>query len=133
MRKAAADYILTHPDDFLPFLPSVGGEDAKGSTEGDGLMTSAQFRQYCSNIENTSQWGGEPEILALSRVFGVPIHVVQGGRPSVVEHSPGPDNQSAARQPAVISYHRKLFGLGEVREHFNFSSLATEFRWISAL
>ncbi|KAI1795944.1 cysteine proteinase [Ganoderma leucocontextum] len=113
-RMAAADYIQTHPDDFLPFLPSEAGEDAAGATD-PGLMTPDQFQKYCGTMRSTAIWGGEPEILALSQTYGVPIHVIQGGTPPIVVH--GEDIVSADKNHVVyISYHRRLYGLGE---HYN--------------
>ncbi|KAI0341719.1 OTU-domain-containing protein [Trametopsis cervina] len=111
-RHAAAEYIETHPNDFLPFLPSAAGEDAAGG----GLMGQSEFAQYCKNIRDTATWGGEPEITAMSRAFNVPIHVIQGAEPHVVVH-----NQSDATPPenapvVRISYHRRMYGLGE---HYN--------------
>jgi OTU domain-containing protein 6 len=96
----------------MPFLPSVSGEDGNGATD-DGLMTSAQFNQYCNQIAETGVWGGEPEIQALSRAFAVSINVVQGGTPRVVVHEPGIPPKS--HKPVMISYHRRMYGLGEVR------------------
>ena len=115
-RAAAANYIHTHMDDFLPFLPSEVGEDAAGATD-LGLMTRAQFEQYCKTMRDTAVWGGEPEILALSRAFNVPIHVIQGGTPPVVVHDPRGDQGSKPGDKGVvyISYHRRMYGLGEVR------------------
>ncbi|KAI0646983.1 cysteine proteinase [Trametes meyenii] len=116
-RKAATDYIHSHPDDFLPFLPSDLGEDAAGAGDA-GLMTPAQFERYCANMRSTAMWGGEPEIVALSRAYNVPIHVVQGGKPPVVVHDPSAGEPGAAdgKRIAYISYHRRLYGLGE---HYN--------------
>ncbi|KAK0459682.1 uncharacterized protein EV420DRAFT_1537170 [Desarmillaria tabescens] len=118
VRLAASNYMLSHPDDFLPFLPSIGGEDAAGSYDG-GLISSREFEQYCTTIRDTGAWGGEPEILALSRAFNVPIHVVQGGTPPVVVHlpndTPGEDDVHIKRA-VRISYHRRMYGLGE---HYN--------------
>ncbi|OJA21594.1 hypothetical protein AZE42_01685 [Rhizopogon vesiculosus] len=114
VRAAAANFIYTHPDDFLPFLPSAFGEDGVGATNA-GLMTPQQFEQYCMTIKDTGAWGGEPEILALSRAYKVPIHVVQGGVPRIVEHNPGPPPRFFAKA-ARISYHRRMYGLGE---HYN--------------
>lgn len=119
-RAAAANYIYTHPDDFLPFLPSVDGEDGIGATDA-GFVTPQQFEMYCTAIRDTGVWGGEPEILALSRFYNIPIHVIQSGTPPVVVHNPtgAPDqdggfdgNQNVVR----ISYHRRMYGLGE---HYN--------------
>ncbi|KAI0781011.1 hypothetical protein BD413DRAFT_17930 [Trametes elegans] len=116
-RKAAADFIFRHPDDFLPFLPSDLGEDGAGATE-PGLMTRDQFERYCQTMRDTAVWGGEPEVVALSRAYNVPIHVVQGGTPPVVVHDPSgePTPGSDNKRIAYISYHRRLYGLGE---HYN--------------
>jgi len=112
MRAVAASYIKAHPDDFLPFLPTT--EDP---VECSGLMTSEQFREYCDSIQNTAVWGGEPEIQALSRALNTPIYVVQAGIPPVVVHDPS-DNVSTdgmlSQDGVWISYHKKLYGLGEV-------------------
>ena len=110
IRAAAANYIYTHPDDFLPFLPSPEGEDGYGANSA-GLMSPQQFEQYCKSIQNTAVWGGEPEILALSRAFNVPIHVIQGGQPEIVVHNP---SEYPIVPPARISFHRRMYGLGEV-------------------
>jgi len=109
-RAAAADYMLTHPDDFLPFLPA--SDDMSTS----GLMTPEQYSAYCSTVRSTAFWGGEPEILALCRAFNVPIHIVQGGKPSVVVHEPSSGQVLLPGRLARISYHRKMYGLGE---HYN--------------
>ncbi|PBK78104.1 cysteine proteinase [Armillaria solidipes] len=118
VRLAASNYMLSHPDDFLPFLPSTSGEDAAGSYD-EGLISPREFEQYCTTIRDTGAWGGEPEILALSRAFNVPIHVVQGGTPPIVVHNPngGPREDDLIVKHAVrISYHRRMYGLGE---HYN--------------
>ncbi|KAJ7940683.1 hypothetical protein B0H13DRAFT_25410 [Mycena leptocephala] len=117
-RTAASTYIYSHPDDFLPFLPSAAGEDGSGALD-PGLMSPREFEQYCASIRDTAVWGGEPEILALSRSFNVPIHVVQAGRPPVVVHNPTDsptDDQVTDKRVVRISYHRRMYGLGE---HYN--------------
>ncbi|KAJ3485674.1 hypothetical protein NLI96_g4791 [Meripilus lineatus] len=119
VRAAAADYIYTHPDDFLPFLPSIGGEDTLAATANTGLMGPAEFAHYCNTIKSTAAWGGEPEILALSRAYSVPIHVIQHGTPPIVVHNPlgGPNvGDLKAKNVVRISYHRRMYGLGE---HYN--------------
>ncbi|KIM49162.1 hypothetical protein M413DRAFT_60050 [Hebeloma cylindrosporum] len=117
-RKAAAKFIHSHPEDFLPFLPSSLGEDGDGALDA-GFMTPEQFDSYCTSMRDTAVWGGEPEIVALSRAFHIPIHVVQGGMPPIVVHHPSGEQggQDFASESAIwISYHRKLYGLGE---HYN--------------
>ena len=120
MREAAAKYMFNHPDDFIPFLPSAIGEDGDGAGNA-GLMTPKQFEQYCATIRDTGVWGGEPEIMALSRSFNIPIHVIQYGQPPVVIHHPkgeGTDGDHRAQGVVRISYHRRMYGLGEVRALF---------------
>lgn len=114
MRAAAANYIESHANDFLPFLPTT--EDPG---EGSGLMSLEKFQQYCDSIRGTSVWGGEPEIQALSRAFHTPIYVVQGGVPPIVVHDPSGNtgvNSVMAQAGVWLSYHRRLYGLGE---HYN--------------
>ncbi|KAG5353952.1 hypothetical protein C0989_011440 [Termitomyces sp. Mn162] len=108
VRHAASAYMLAHLDDFLPFLEPSAPEDLSDS----GTMTPKGFERYCAAIRDTAEWGGEPEILALSRAYNIPIHVIQGGRPSIVTHNPGTDSD---RRIVRISYHRRMYGLGEVR------------------
>lgn len=74
-------------------------------------MSPREFEQYCASIRDTGIWGGEPEILALSRAFRVPVHVVQGTAPYVVVHEPGVVDKKGI---VYISYHRRMYGLGEV-------------------
>ncbi|KAG8967047.1 hypothetical protein FRC03_010795 [Tulasnella sp. 419] len=115
-RETAADYLSRHQDDFLPFIPSVNGEDGQGATDSTGLMTPDQYKTYCSIVRNTGAWGGEPEIMALSKAYNVPIHVVQWGSPSIVCHSPAGDYVDPKLPSVKISYHRRMYGLGE---HYN--------------
>ncbi|KAF8744172.1 OTU-like cysteine protease, partial [Rhizoctonia solani] len=114
-RNAAADYMLAHPDSFIPFLPSIEGEDGAGA-ESAGLLSPQQFQTYCARIRDTGTWGGEPEITALANAYKVPIHVVQSGPQRVVVH--GPQDGQVVKPDAVvkISYHRRMYGLGE---HYN--------------
>ncbi len=59
----------------------------------------------------TRVWGGQPEILALSRAFRTQINVVQAGVPVLKVGEGEYDGE-----PLFISYHRKMYGLGE---HYN--------------
>ncbi|KAJ3856292.1 hypothetical protein EV368DRAFT_71702 [Lentinula lateritia] len=117
-RLAACNYMYSHPDDFIPFLPSTSGEDGPGALDA-GIISPKGFEYYCQAIRDTSEWGGEPEILALSRAFNVPIHVIQSGKPPIVIHNPtGTPNDGDVREKRAvrISYHRRMYGLGE---HYN--------------
>jgi len=125
-RKAAAQYMMSNPDEFRFFLASVNGEDTAAAETHEGVMTENEYKRYCDNVENTGEWGGEPEIQALSRSFQIPIHVIQRGPPTIVSHG-GPNDtaggsltpqQSLSEGDRVvrISYHRRMYGLGE---HYN--------------
>ncbi|KAJ1576314.1 hypothetical protein NDA12_000947 [Ustilago hordei] len=71
------------------------------------------FLAYCDAVQNTAVWGGQPEILALSRAFRTPIHIVQAGLPVL---KVGQEEFENDTKPLFISYHRKMYGLGE---HYN--------------
>jgi len=116
-RHIASKYIYNHPDNFLPFLPSMEGEDGVGATDA-GMMGPREFERYCAAIRDTAVWGGEPEIRALSKAYNVPIHVIQGGTPPIVVHDPagGHAGDIHDKRAVRISYHRKMYGLGE---HYN--------------
>ena len=40
-------------------------------------MTQDALSRYCTRLESPSFWGGEVEILILSKMLRVPIHVMQ--------------------------------------------------------
>lgn len=102
-RKKAAAYMRAHPDDFLPFLPS--------EVDPENMMSPNEFARYCDTVENTAEWGGEPEIRALSLHYEAPVIVVQAGT-EMVEHG----SDFPRERAMLISYHRKMYGLGE---HYN--------------
>jgi len=120
-RRAAARYMRSNPDEFIAFLENDSADD--------GLMTMPQYEHYCDQVESSAEWGGQPEIQALAKAFGVPIHVLQEGTDlvKVGEEVRQPDFKAEGQVPNVdvgikrapallISYHRKMYGLGE---HYN--------------
>lgn len=119
-RKATAEYMRKHADDFMPFISDsdehmAGIENKEAGNETHNMSQQEKhFMGYCNAIEKTAVWGGQPEILALSRAFHTPIHVVQAGSPVVkvgTEEASSPEDL-----PVIISYHRHMYGLGE---HYN--------------
>lgn len=92
-RAVAAKYILTHSDDFQPFLEEP-------------------LEDHVRMVRETGEWGGHLEILALAKAYSVNINVLQGdGR---VEQISGGDNDQA---PLLwLAYYRHSHGLGE---HYN--------------
>ncbi|CBQ68715.1 conserved hypothetical protein [Sporisorium reilianum SRZ2] len=115
-RRATAQEMRTHPDEYKPFI-SDSDEHMAGiiNKEAGTLNTEhaqeAYFLDYCTAVESTGVWGGQPEILALSRAFGTQINVVQAGVPVLKVGEGEYDGE-----PLYISYHRKMYGLGE---HYN--------------
>ncbi|KAI9670493.1 MAG: hypothetical protein M1817_004360 [Caeruleum heppii] len=97
VRRAAAAYIAQHPEDFQPFLEE-------------------SLDVYVGKIRDTAEWGGQLELLALSRSYGVEIDVVQGdGR--VEKILPTRDLEKAEEGKRMwLAYYRHTYGLGE---HYN--------------
>lgn len=56
-RRSAAEYMRSHMDDFLPYLPA---EDEDG--QGEGLLSSEGYARHCHNVEATGEWGSETEV-----------------------------------------------------------------------
>ncbi|KAI8147848.1 hypothetical protein BJV82DRAFT_593588 [Fennellomyces sp. T-0311] len=102
LRKMAADYMRNHPDDFIPFLYKDDGD----------MYSTDDFERYCDEIENTPRWGGQLEILALSRAKGIPIHIVQMGQPVLKVN----EEEFPGKEPLKLAYHKHLYSLGA---HYN--------------
>lgn len=93
VRRAAATYIEGHSDDFAPFLEEP-------------------LEEYVHKVRDTGEWGGQLELLALARTYGVSISVLQGdGRVEDIV----PDQVDAEKR-IWLAYYRHGFGLGE---HYN--------------
>lgn len=98
VRRAAAEYIQAHGDDFAGFL-----EEDLGS--------------YVRKIRDTAEWGGQLELLALASVYGVEVCVVQDGRTEVIQPNGGGDaKEGEERKKIWLAYYRHGYGLGE---HYN--------------
>ncbi|KAF3936474.1 hypothetical protein ABW19_dt0208180 [Dactylella cylindrospora] len=94
-RKAAGDYITSHPDDFIPFLE-------EGAT----------LEDHVYKVTSTAEWGGQMELLALAREYGVTVKVVQAqGKGVTVMNEEG-----GGKGDVWLAYHRRGYGLGE---HYN--------------
>ena len=92
-RSAAAGWIENHPDDFEPFLEEP-------------------MPEYLRKIRDTGEWGGQLELLALAKSYGVEINVLQDfGRVEKIEPEGG-----AQGKTIWLGYYKHGFGLGE---HYN--------------
>ena len=98
LRKSAADYIKEHPDDFIPFLFD------------EETMSLKNIDEYVNKLENTAMWGGDLEVLALSKVYDSPISVMMSGRAAL--HM----NEEGSNPELKLVYYQHAFGLGE---HYN--------------
>ena len=93
VRRVAADFIAKHPDDFSPFLEEP-------------------LEDYIVKVRDTGEWGGQLELSALARAYGININVLQGdGRVEKIEAG-----NEATGKPIWLAYYRHSFGLGE---HYN--------------
>ncbi|KAK3074337.1 OTU protein [Teratosphaeriaceae sp. CCFEE 6253] len=93
VRATAADYIEQHPDDFVPFLEEP-------------------LAEYLHKIRETGEWGGQLELMALAKSYGVDINVLQDfGRVEKIE-----SGASGEENEMWLGYYKHGFGLGE---HYN--------------
>lgn len=97
VRRTAAEYMTKHADDFAGFLEEPVGE-------------------YAARIRDTAEWGGELELSALARAYGVEIRVVQDGRTEVVAPFEDTEEGGEGRKTLWLAYYRYGYGLGE---HYN--------------
>lgn len=102
LRKITADYMRAHKDDILPFMSHEFDDDEE--------FTEEQYEKYCAKVANTTEWGGQVEILALSNVLKCPIKIIQATA------SPMTQGEDFEGPPLILTYHRHLYRLGE---HYN--------------
>lgn len=95
LREIAGTYMRNNSDDFIPFV---------------FLEEDNTFDDYCNKVINTATWGGQLEIVAISKSLKIPINVVQADTPLV---KIGDEFEGS---PLYLSYHRHAYGLGE---HYN--------------
>ncbi len=95
VRRVAAGYIESHPDDYAAFLEEP-------------------LEDYVAKIRDTAEWGGQLELIALANAYKVEIRVVQDGGTEVIR----PNTAGKADQVRTIwlAYYRHGYGLGE---HYN--------------
>ena len=59
-RHAASEYLRANPDSFMPFVPSIMGEDMAGAVDEGG--SEKVYAEYCKRVEQSGDWGGEIEV-----------------------------------------------------------------------
>ncbi|KAK7517401.1 hypothetical protein IWZ03DRAFT_171159 [Phyllosticta citriasiana] len=97
VRSAAADWISSHADDFVPFLEEP-------------------LDSYVVKVRDTGEWGGHMELIALARTYGVNIKILHAdGRVNTIE--PGAGGKARGEEKELwLAYYKHGFGLGE---HYN--------------
>ncbi|KAF2169350.1 hypothetical protein M409DRAFT_36196 [Zasmidium cellare ATCC 36951] len=98
IRTAAAEYISSHAGDFEPFLEEP-------------------LETYVHKIRDTAEWGGQLELLALAKTYGVEVCVLQDyGRVERIEGGDGQGGDGEGKKELWLGYYKHGFGLGE---HYN--------------
>lgn len=103
IRLKTSDFLKCNKDDFIPYLshPDTGE-----------MLTDEQFDEYCCQVANSVQWGGEIELRALSHIFKIPIKVIQAEGSDItigIEYT-------KCNNTLILVFHRHMYGLGE---HYN--------------
>lgn len=102
LRLETSQQIRSNINEYLPFLSNVNTGE---------MMTEEEFQDYCTKVANTTNWGGQVELRALSHVLKKSITVIQADGPPLVMGEEYSDSESL-----VVSYHRHMYRLGE---HYN--------------
>ncbi|KAL2852436.1 cysteine proteinase [Aspergillus pseudoustus] len=101
VRAVTADFITENKDDFEAFMEEP-------------------LEQYTRKIKLTAEWGGQLELQAIARAYGVNINVIQGdGRIEKIESGDADDiedEEERKRRVIWLAYYRHTYGLGE---HYN--------------
>jgi OTU domain-containing protein 6 len=100
VRAVTADFITEHKEDFEAFMEEP-------------------IDSYTRKIKLTAEWGGQLELQAIARAYGVEINVVQGdGRMEKIESGDEASLDKGETEKRVIwlAYYRHTYGLGE---HYN--------------
>lgn len=92
VRRAAATFIATHPDDFAPFMEEP-------------------VQSYIHKIKDTAEWGGHLELQAIASAYHVAINVLHANG-NIDKITP----EQTPTEEIWLSYYRHSFGLGE---HYN--------------
>lgn len=99
LRSLSSNYIRENEDDFVPYLFD------------EATMTVKDVDEYTKTMEETAQWGGEVELLALAKVLNCCISVMMSGRAA---HKV---NEQDSKNPELkLVYYKHSFALGE---HYN--------------
>lgn len=100
LRAVTADFIAEHKEDFEAFMEEP-------------------IDSYTRKIKLTAEWGGQLELQAIARAYGVEINVVQSdGRMEKFESGDGDSLNEGEKEKRVIwlAYYKYTYSLGS---HYN--------------
>lgn len=98
VRAVTADFISEHKEDFEAFMEEP-------------------LESYTRKIKLTAEWGGQLELQAIARAYGVEVNVVQSdGRMEKIESGESFDEEEKRKRVIWLAYYRHTYGLGE---HYN--------------
>ncbi|KAJ6051214.1 hypothetical protein N7499_010577 [Penicillium canescens] len=100
VRAVTADFIAEHKEDFEAFMEEP-------------------IDSYTRKIKLTAEWGGQLELQAIARAYGVEINVVQGdGRMEKIESGDGDslDDREKDKRVIWLAYYSHTYSLGS---HYN--------------
>uniref|UniRef100_M4BDQ2 OTU domain-containing protein n=2 Tax=Hyaloperonospora arabidopsidis (strain Emoy2) TaxID=559515 RepID=M4BDQ2_HYAAE len=103
LRKLTSEYMLAHPDDFLPFMALEEGVDDA-------------FTTYCDRVATTADWGGQLELRALACALRTPIEIFSAESDVLVMGSEFGNEDQESTPKLQLTYHLHYYALGE---HFN--------------
>ncbi len=103
IRMVCADYLKSHRADFEAFF-------AFGA-EGDGVSYDA----HVDLVKNSSEWGGQLEISAISHALKQPIHIYSANE-EIIKMGEEYESDDPSDPPLRLSFHRNYYALGN---HYN--------------
>lgn len=103
IRMICADYLKSHKSEFEGFLAS--------GTEGDGVS----YEAHINIVRNSSEWGGQLELSAISHALKQAIHVYSANEPTIIMGEEY-DSNDKSDPPLRISFHKSYYALGN---HYN--------------
>lgn len=98
LRQLSCNYIAENKDDFIPYLFD------------ENTMSLLDIDKYIDEMSKTAKWGGEIEILALSKIFNCPISILISGQSNHLVNENGENNE------LKLVYYKHSYSLGE---HYN--------------
>lgn len=114
LRDLSAEYILSHKDDFVPFLFDEEAGEIR------------DVEEYCHELTTMAMWGSDMEILALAKVFNCCIAIHMAGAATIkineeanaggVRNDNDDDDCAGVKEELQLGYYKHSYGLGE---HYN--------------